>query len=175
MKELAALTREIHKDFQSEAAEIVNDISTQLDGFEDFEEQEKTIQSLQERVDAGRAKVKLLARRVDFVRGRVEGWEKAEEEWQEKTRKRLKIFWIFVSIIGAIVLLLAVFQYTPANTTVTTPSPTGNTTGLLGVAPGLEMLQNQSSPKNTENVFERLKQEDVRLPEDPRLRVFDEL
>jgi hypothetical protein len=58
-------------------------------------------------VRASREKVDGLSERVDRVRRRVEGWERADRAWQEKTRRRLKAFWVVTSVV-AVVLVVAV-------------------------------------------------------------------
>src|SRR5437016_3208943 len=78
LKELANMTRALKTDFKAESDEVVSDVSAQLDTFSDFSEQEKRIEALQERIKKGREKIKVLANRVDVVKERVEGWERAE-------------------------------------------------------------------------------------------------
>jgi hypothetical protein len=183
MKELATLTRTLDEEFKTEAEEIVTDVSTQIEGFENFSEQEKRISALAERVKTGRAKIKVLGSRVDVVRDRVEGWERAEIEWQEKTRKRLRILWIVIAVIAAVVLALVAFQYTPAMNHEMNATVTGlNKSGLLGKSPHLEMVRENESwaakrvrREDGRDRLEGLRNREEGLGEDPRLRVFDEL
>jgi hypothetical protein len=185
MKELATMTRTLNEEFKAEAEEIVTDVNTQIDGFENFSEQEKRISALAERVKTGRAKIKVLGSRVDIVRDRVEGWERGEIEWQEKTRKRLRILWIVIAVIAAVVLALVAFQYTPAmNQQEMNATVTGlNKSGLLGKSPHLEMVRDNESwaakrvwrEGDGRDTLDRLRNTEEGLGEDPRLRVFDEL
>ena len=50
-----------------------------------------------------------LSDRLDAVRSRVERWERADRQWQERTRKRLKIIW---SVMSVAVLVLVVLLWT---------------------------------------------------------------
>lgn len=184
MKELATMTRTLNEEFRTEAEEIVTDVSTQIDGFENFSEQEKRISTLAERVKTGRAKIKVLSSRVDIVRDRVEGWERGEIEWQEKTRKRLRILWIVIAVIAAVVLALVAFQYTPAMNHEMNATVTGlNKSGLLGKSPHLEMVRDNESwaakrlrgEGDGTDTLDGLRNREEGLGENPRLRVFDEL
>ncbi|KAG4410464.1 hypothetical protein IFR04_016402, partial [Cadophora malorum] len=58
LKELAHLTRGLTEQFSTEAQEVVDDVTGQLDGFDGFTEQEEKIKALQERVESGRARIK---------------------------------------------------------------------------------------------------------------------
>jgi hypothetical protein len=177
LKELAGLTRELNEEFKNESEEIVGDIRVQLDGFQGFEEQEKRIADLQARIVQGRDKIKILGGRVDVVRERVEGWEKAEFEWQEKTRKRLRVLWTLMSIVAVIVIALVVFRHTPARNHPHLPEGM-NASTLADKIPSFEQIANDTVnlTRKTVDALEGLKDRDgEELEDDPRLRIFDEL
>lgn len=114
LEELAQLSSELNGNFSIDAEELVTDIGSQLDAFGHFEDQQKRIESLQSRIHAGRDLIRGLSERVDAVSGQIESWERADREWQEKTRKRLKAGWVVTSVV--IFLVLALFigaQYVP--------------------------------------------------------------
>lgn len=116
LQELAELSHQLNSSFNTDADELVTDISSQLDAFGQFEDQQTRIESLQSRIHAGRDVIRGLSERVDAVSGRIESWERADKEWQEKTRKRLKAGWVVTSAV--VFLLLALFvgtQYAPEN------------------------------------------------------------
>ena len=174
------MTRQLNEEFQTEADKVAREVAGSLDAFQGFEAQKKHIAELTGRVEAGRERVKNLGSRVDQVRGRIEGWERAEGEWQDRTRKRLRLLWIIMSLAAAIMVGLSVFQYTPAS------SPGLDTLGGLNISevvrsvPELERLRNETWSLK-ENAMEALRNrsnsqvEDEILEEDPRLRLFDEL
>jgi len=177
LKELAGLTKELNEEFKSESEELVGDIQAQLDGFQGFEEQEKRITDLQARIVQGRDKIKILGGRVDVVRERVEGWEKAEFEWQEKTRKRLRVLWTLMSIVLVIFIALVVFRNTPARSHPHLPDGM-NASSLAEKIPSLEQIGNETInlTRKTIDAWEGLKERDgEELEDDPRLRIFDEL
>lgn len=121
LKELAGLSQQMNHAFSAEAEELVSDISSQLDAFGQFEDQQKRIEKLQGRIHAGRDKIKLLSKRVDVVRERIENWERADKEWQERTRRRLKAIWVITSVILFLMLLLYLSaQYVPESSEETT-------------------------------------------------------
>ncbi|KAK0734840.1 hypothetical protein B0T26DRAFT_608343, partial [Lasiosphaeria miniovina] len=106
LKELAELSRQMNSSFSSEAEELVADVSSQLDGLGQFDDQQERIESLQGRIHVGRDKIRALSDRVDAVRERIENWERADREWQERTRKRLKAVWLVTSLVIFLMLLL---------------------------------------------------------------------
>lgn len=180
LTELATMTRQLNKEFEAEADKVANDVGASLDAFHEFEAQQKRIQELTSRVEAGRDKVKNLGSRVDQVRERVEGWERAEGEWQDRTRKRLRLLWIMMSLAVAIMLALSVFQYTPTTAPGLDILSGLNIPEVVRAIPELDKLRNEtlSLKKSTVEALRNMSScsadEEV-LPEDPRLRLFDEL
>ncbi|KAI1739381.1 hypothetical protein F4680DRAFT_422597 [Xylaria scruposa] len=123
MKELAAMSQGINERFTSESRALVGEIESQLRIYDQSADQKKRIQDLQARIHAGRDKVQALSTRVDAVRERIEGWEKADKEWQERTRRRLKVTWIIISLgVFILMCLLLGTQYGPSSTDVKTPA-----------------------------------------------------
>jgi hypothetical protein len=177
LKELASMTRKLNEDFKVESEEVVDDIKTQLVSFEGFDDQQKRIEALAERVKAGRERIKILGSRVDIVKDRVSSWEQAEMEWKEKTRKRLRLMWTIMFVFTFLVVGLVIFQYTPAKTHGPSPPRGLNTSGLLGKIPNIEALGNETwtLKRKTDDALEELRNNEDKLEEDPRLRVFDEL
>lgn len=106
LKGLAETSRNIHRGFEKDSREIENDITLQLASFGQFTEHQGNIECLQARIQNGRSKIRALSKRVDVVRGRVESWERADLEWQERTRKRLRSIWIFMVTFAAVVAVL---------------------------------------------------------------------
>ncbi|KAF6808097.1 hypothetical protein CSOJ01_07785 [Colletotrichum sojae] len=106
IKELAVVSRRMTGEFEREAGEMARDVDGQLAAFGRFGEQESRIGALQGRIEDGRTRIRGLSERVDLVRRRIEGWERADREWQEKTRKRLRMVWIVMSVVFAVLVLL---------------------------------------------------------------------
>lgn len=96
----------MNKGFIKESQEVVSDAQIQLDAFGQFDSQQQRIQALQERIYTGREKIHGLSGRVDVVHKKIGNWERADREWQERTRRRLKSLWIFMSVIALVLLLL---------------------------------------------------------------------
>ncbi|KAK0729046.1 hypothetical protein B0T21DRAFT_370197 [Apiosordaria backusii] len=108
LKELTELSNQLNNSFSAEADELVTDVTSQLDAFGSFDDQQQRIESLQNRINAGRESIKSLSERVDMVRARIEGWERADREWREAVRKRLTALWVVVSTIGLVLILLLI-------------------------------------------------------------------
>ncbi|KAL6403620.1 hypothetical protein AUP68_12978 [Ilyonectria robusta] len=118
LKDMAETSRNIHNDFDKDSKEIECDITLQIASMGQFEEQEASIESLQTRIQDGRAKIRSLSDRVEVVRQRVEGWERLDKVSQEKTRRRLKAITICMSVVTLAMILIYVFgvQYAPPST-----------------------------------------------------------
>lgn len=108
MKELAEASRDTCDGFDRDSHRLEDDIDGQLAAIGRFDEQRASIDGLQKRIRDGRARIQTLTGRVDVVRERIEKWERADRAWQEKTRKRLKIFWSATSVVAILVIALAV-------------------------------------------------------------------
>lgn len=107
LKDLAQASTTTNDGFIAESQAVITEAQAQLDGFGDFTEQQRRVQALQERVHGGRERIAALSARVDVVRQRVEKWERADREWQERTRRRLKIMWGVLFGLGLVVLVLS--------------------------------------------------------------------
>lgn len=107
LKDLAQASTSTNDGFIAESQAVITEAQAQLDGFGDFTEQQMRVQALQDRVHGGRERIAALSARVDVVRQRVEKWERADREWQERTRRRLKIMWGVLFGLGLVVLVLS--------------------------------------------------------------------
>ncbi|KAJ2985445.1 hypothetical protein NUW58_g5525 [Xylaria curta] len=177
MKELAVMSQEINKSFTNESRALVSEIESQLSLCDQSADQKKRIQELQARIHAGRDKVQALSKRVDAVRGRIEGWEKANNEWQERTRRRLKAIWIIISIVAFVLMLLLVgAQYAPSSTDHHNPPELAQ--GIQEGKPPMGSLLGNNS-KSAVAMADEVRQELTRnrapLADQGVLRVFDEL
>lgn len=112
LSDLAENSREIYRTFEKDSRGLETDITKQLDALGHFDEQQSKVEGLQTRINEGRARVQALSTRVDAVRERVESWERADQSWQERTRRRLKYIWMVVTIVTLVVTaLFLAFRY----------------------------------------------------------------
>ena len=183
MKELALMSQETTRTFESESEELVGDMKSQLDVMGQFETQQERIDSLQSRIYAGRHRVQELSERVDVVRERIEGWENADRAWQGKTRKRLKAIWIIMSILILIMILILLSgQLAPAamDISVLPETNTSISLGPISKGPTNQKLASSSpdagSRKDGQVGTHRGTGRDFVLTDsDEVLRLFDEL
>lgn len=175
LKELARMSQLTGRQFERESDEIASEMTSQINSFGGFEEQEHRIQALTARIHGGRDKVKALSERVDLVRERIEAWERADREWQERTRRRLRAIWVVTSVLVILlVILLGAAQYNSASAEAA--SRVATTGGILG---GGQVGKERGSGLNTTS-FGALGTSMNRSTKqteafDERLRVFDEL
>ena len=179
LKELAELSRKMNDDFTRDSSEVVTDVISQLDAFGDFQAQEQKVLNLEKRIVAGRERAESLGLRVQAVKQRIERWEKVEGEWQQRTRKTLRVLWSVTAVIFLVVLGLVAFQYTPARTLGPGVLHGFNISNFtvnisdIGSGVGNETLRLKRSAIDA---LERLQQPPgEEIEEDPRLRAFDEL
>lgn len=104
LKDVADQSNEICETFDKDTRSMENEIARQLGSLGHFQTQQSKITSLQSRIENGRKEIDGLNARVDTVRKKVEKWERADRQWQEKTRKRLKIIWSVGSAVTLAVL-----------------------------------------------------------------------
>ncbi|KAI1385087.1 uncharacterized protein F4822DRAFT_417255 [Hypoxylon trugodes] len=179
LKELAAMSQELNESFEVESQELVNELEQQADSFGQFDDQQERIEELQGRVRAGRGKVEALSKRVDVVRDRIESWERADNEWQERTRKRLKIIWIITSVvIFSLIFLLVGAQYAPSSEDVSTLTISTPVSGQEHGEPVIgEAVSNQSESvaAMVDGVKQALNARRGEPAEDDVFRAFDEL
>lgn len=109
LRGLAETSHGIYDTFEKDSRSLENQIATQLGAMGHFQGHQTKVSSLQRRIDKGRGQMQALSDRLDAVRSRVERWERADRQWQERTRKRLKIIW---SVMSVAVLVLVVLLWT---------------------------------------------------------------
>lgn len=177
LKDLAGASREIYGTFEKESRVLEGDISGQLNALGRFDDQQNTIELLQTRIQSGRAKVQSLSGRVDIVRDHVESWERADQEWQNRTRRRLKVIWsvMFVVTVALITLfLMADFSGTKSSTGSPDMADESMTRTLRHTSLNISRVVPALDKGGDEGTGESLLWKRPR-EEDGRLREFDEL
>lgn len=88
LQELSADSRKLHEDFEDQAHHFESDFKSQVAAFSDFEEHERTITELENRIHDGAKRVETLSGRLEMARKTVEIWGERENQWQQKTAGR---------------------------------------------------------------------------------------
>ncbi|KAI5927752.1 hypothetical protein F4810DRAFT_279926 [Camillea tinctor] len=176
IKELASMTQEVAQGFGDESAGLAAEIDSHTRSFDQFDDQQKRIQGLQDRICAGRDRVRTLGRRVDVVRDRIEGWERADRAWQERTRRRLKGLWIIISALAcAVMLVFFGARFAPSAVDVSVVTELATSSSQLA-ASGFAGNESKSAADMTDEVREVLGQrKGDGLAEEGVLRALDEL
>lgn len=179
LKELALQSRDVSESFGREAAEVRDEVDAQIREFNDFQAHEERIRVLRTRVDVSHDKVSSLGRRVDVVRDMVEGWERADREWQERTRRRLMVIWgITSAIVSVLVLLYYGAQYRGSGGGLSVDEVRGGE-GIEGALSGSLNASSAEIPVIDVEAGERFpgikRRESKGGDKDERLRLFDEL
>ncbi|KAH9909379.1 hypothetical protein F4778DRAFT_776531 [Xylariomycetidae sp. FL2044] len=178
LKELAAMAQELNEAFKTESQGLVDEIEAQLQSFGQLDDQQQRIQDLQGRIHVGRKKVEALSKRVDVVRERIEGWERADREWQERTRKRIRIIWMVMLVllfVPALVFFGAQYAGSAFDVTAITELASENTHGGSRVDEAAKN-QSRSAADITDELRQALSQrKTVTHADDEVFRAFDEL
>lgn len=118
IKDVAVSSRESAVSFAAESASLAGTVETHLGALDSaLDAQQKRAEALAERIADGRAQIAVLSARVDVVRDRVASWERADKEWQERIRTRLRRLWMLTSGIALLLLLVALAgRYAPEGT-----------------------------------------------------------
>ncbi|KAL7629397.1 hypothetical protein AAE478_000917 [Parahypoxylon ruwenzoriense] len=179
LKELAGMSQGLNQSFKEESQGLVSELEQQAGSFGQFDDQQKRIKELRGRIYAGRDKVEALSKRVHVVRERIEGWERADREWQERTRKHLKTLWIIMSVlIFSLVILFVGVQYGPSSEDISTLANLASS-NKVGGPDGNGMARNgnenvASMVNEVRGVLNSSRREDETIDNDV-LRVLDEL
>ncbi|UKZ77418.1 hypothetical protein TrVFT333_005139 [Trichoderma virens FT-333] len=176
LKDLAQASCDLQVGFDMAARELETDITEQLRGIGHFETQQSTIETLQSRIHLGRQTADKLAERVDVVRKQIEGWERADRAWQEKTRKRLRITWAALSILVCIVgLLFMAFSYNSRGAAQDESGARGVWRNTTPEFKGQHQSVEQALVANNNARPETTRALETPLADDEPLRIFDEL
>ena len=107
LKDLAESSTDMCHTFDKNSQGLEHEIVTKLQAVGYFGDQQTKIERLQGRITTGRESMRALSKRVDLVKDRIEGWDKADRDWQERTRRRLMMMW--AGMFGVALLLAALF------------------------------------------------------------------
>ncbi|KAH9879332.1 hypothetical protein J1614_002771 [Plenodomus biglobosus] len=178
LQELSGLTKELQVNFESDTRELVKDVSSQVEAFDDFQSSQQQVSALEERITAGKLRAESLTARLARAKERVDARAKSEAQWQATNTHRLRIFWgILGSIIAIIIALIFFHQLKPVYGT-EHPHKTLDFASRSAIleAPIPEIAKEAiigPSSKPSSPIPEGSPQPS--LEEDERLRIFDEL
>ena len=105
LQQLVEEARRMKSQFEEDTREMENATSKEIEGFRGFEQQEKTINELVERLKGSKAETDRLNGRLASARQRIEACEWREREKQSKRRKRWHATW--GTLVGVLVLMIA--------------------------------------------------------------------
>ena len=106
IQHLADESRKMHSSFREDTAKIERDTTHTLDGYGNFEQQEKRIDELVSHLQDSRGRTGTLNDRLESARLRVEAVEQQEDARQAKRRVRWHILW--TTTLAVLVLVVAI-------------------------------------------------------------------
>ncbi|TKA77169.1 hypothetical protein B0A55_04465 [Friedmanniomyces simplex] len=109
LQALAEESRKMRGHFDEDAKKLEEDTLRTLDGFGGFDEQERTIDELVEKLKRSKSDTAKLNERLESARERVAAFERREKEKRSKRRKQWHATW--GTLVGVLVLIIAVLVF----------------------------------------------------------------
>ncbi|KAI6819694.1 hypothetical protein KC332_g9805 [Hortaea werneckii] len=158
LQQLAEESRRMHQQFKDDSGALETDTRENFDHFNNFEEQEKTINELVTKLQSSKDETNKLNERLEKARTRIETYEQKQEAHRAKRRKQWHAVW--GTLLGVILLVVTVLLLRHRRDVAAQMGVVGQKLAAAGdVVYGAGSNLSQSSP-----------------PEDPYLRqLFDEL
>jgi predicted RNase H-like nuclease (RuvC/YqgF family) len=91
LQDLSSMTRDLHKEFQSETSTFESEMRDQIVAFGEFDNPKQTIGDFETRVKTSKAKADELSARLESARARVLALESEEKEYQDMVSRMLLI------------------------------------------------------------------------------------
>ncbi|KAK4545612.1 hypothetical protein LTR36_002564 [Oleoguttula mirabilis] len=105
LQQLAEASRRMQKQFQGDAQTLEQETRRNIEGFGDFEEQERAIDQLVAKLKGSKSETERLNERLEAARYSVEAYEARDMAKRAKRRKQWKATW--GTVVGVLVLLVA--------------------------------------------------------------------
>ncbi|KAI7163639.1 hypothetical protein KC349_g1211 [Hortaea werneckii] len=106
LQQLADESRRMHQQFKDDSGALETDTRDNIDHFNNFEEQEKTINELVSKLQSSKDETNKLNERLEKARTRIENYEQKQEAHRAKRRKQWHA--IGGTLLGVILLVVAV-------------------------------------------------------------------
>lgn len=113
LHELSGLTRELHQNFEADTTELVDDVTGQVEAFDNFETQQEQVIGLEERIKAGKEKADALTARLEQAKEHVDAKAKLEAELQAKntSMNTTKLPWDSIKLTNDFRLYTYLLEY----------------------------------------------------------------
>ncbi|TKA22531.1 hypothetical protein B0A50_08072 [Salinomyces thailandicus] len=106
LQQLAEESRRMHQQFKDDSEELENDTKENINHFNNFEEQEKTIDELVGKLEGSKQDTDKLNERLESARHRIEAYELKQEAKRSKRRKQWHATW--GTLLGVLLVIVAV-------------------------------------------------------------------
>ena len=106
LQQLAEESKRMHKQFCEDAEGMKEETRQSIEGFDNFNEQEKAINELVGKLKVSKADTEKLNDRLEAARNRIEAYEKRELAKSAKRRKQWNATW--GTLVGVLLLVIAI-------------------------------------------------------------------
>jgi len=178
LQDLSGLTKTLQANFESDTKELVNQVSGQVAGYDNFQSSQRQVNALEERIKLGKQKADSLTARLARARERVYRRARSEAQWQATNTHRLRILWGLSCLALAVIAALVLFHRFKPIHALEHPHTTSNFASRSAIPdapiPGIAKDAIIGPSMKTSNPVPTPSTKSAR-EEDERLRIFDEL
>ena len=108
LQQLAEESRRMHHTFEQDTQKLEKETKDNLSNFNNFSQQETTINELVKRLQDSRGKTDLLDERLESARHRVEAFEQRESEKEANRRQRWRFVWGSLAVVVMLVVSILI-------------------------------------------------------------------
>lgn len=110
LQQLSTQAKSSKDEFGQDAEALRREVKGQIDGFGGYKTQEKNVDDLVSRLKYGKEKAAGLEARLETCRGRLEKWERKEQEQRKLSNRRWALTWAGLALVLAIVITVLVWR-----------------------------------------------------------------
>ncbi|KAK0255687.1 hypothetical protein LTS09_009357 [Friedmanniomyces endolithicus] len=144
LQQLAEESKRMRAQFEGDATKVEEDTAGTLAGLKNFDEQERTINELVEKLQKSKRDTAELNARLESARERVAAFERRQKEKWSKRRKQWQASW--GALVGVLVLVIAVLVFKHRRRLVLEFDLTGGLAEGVAAIRSLPVLQAKASP-----------------------------
>ena len=144
LQQLAEESRRMRAQFDGDAKKVEEDTTGTLAGFKKFDEQERAINELVEKLQQSKRDTAELNARLESARERVAAFERSQKEKWSKRRKQWQASWGV--LVGVLVLVIAVLVFKHRRRLVLEFDLSGGLAEGVAAIRSLPVLQAKASP-----------------------------
>lgn len=110
LQQLSEQAKSSKDEFGQDAEALTSEVKGQIEGFGGYRAQEQNVDDLVTRLNNGKEKAGKLEARLETCRGRLEKWERKQQEEQKLRNRTWAITWAVLATVLAIILTIVFWR-----------------------------------------------------------------